>query len=158
MAGISTEGGGHGGKKSVDAEIPLIPFIDLLLCCVMFLLVTAVWNQMASLDALLDSPGTPESEMVQPEPSTLPLTVLIDHEGYRLTTELGDETRIPLASDEGYDTAALREHLNRRHQIDPNDERVVVSADDGVQYAQIVAAMDVFAGTGYSSVTVAGGF
>ena len=28
MAGISA-GGGHGGKKSVDHSIPLVPFIDL---------------------------------------------------------------------------------------------------------------------------------
>ena len=37
MGGISV-GGGHGGKKSVDSEIPLIPFIDFLLCIVLFLL------------------------------------------------------------------------------------------------------------------------
>ena len=29
MANISADAG-HGGKKSVDSEIPLVPFIDLL--------------------------------------------------------------------------------------------------------------------------------
>ena len=43
MAAIDS-GGGESGKKAVNQEIPLIPFIDLLLCCVMFLLATAVWN------------------------------------------------------------------------------------------------------------------
>ena len=157
MASISTGGDGH-GKKAVDAEIPLIPFIDLLLCCVMFLLVTAVWNKLASLDAHLDSPGTPESEMVQPTPDDLPLTVMIDHDGYRLSTGLGDETRIPMQAEDAWDTVALREHLQQRRQLDPNDTRVIVTADDGVEYAQMVAAMDVFSGTGYDSVTVAGGF
>jgi len=153
MAGVST-GGGQGGKKSVDSEIPLVPFIDLLLCCVMFLLVTAVWNQMASLNANLDAPGAPESEMTAPD-SALPLTVLIDHDGYRLSTELGDETRIPLTN-ESHDTGALRAQLERRMQLAPGENRVVVSADDGIQYAQVVEAMDVFAGTGFDSVTVAG--
>ena len=51
MAGVSVDSGGHGGKKSVDSEIPLIPFIDLLLCCIMFLLVTAVWTSMARVPA-----------------------------------------------------------------------------------------------------------
>jgi biopolymer transport protein ExbD len=41
MGGMSV-GSGHAGKKSLDSDIPLVPFIDLLLCCVMFLLVTAV--------------------------------------------------------------------------------------------------------------------
>jgi len=56
MGGIDT-GGGHGGKKSVDQEIPLVPFIDLLFCCIMFLLATAVWNQLARLSANQRTPG-----------------------------------------------------------------------------------------------------
>ena len=56
MGGISV-GEGHGGKKSVDSEIPLVPFIDLLLCCVMFLLVTAVWNRLARIDEVADEVG-----------------------------------------------------------------------------------------------------
>jgi len=48
MAGIDT-GGGHGGKRATNHEIPLIPFIDFLLCLVAFLLVTAVWSQMARI-------------------------------------------------------------------------------------------------------------
>ena len=49
MAGIDV--GGHGGKRATNHEIPLIPFIDFLLCLVAFLLVTAVWSQMARLNA-----------------------------------------------------------------------------------------------------------
>jgi biopolymer transport protein ExbD len=56
MASLDIDTGGS-GKKPVDASIPLIPFIDLLLCCVMFLLVTAVWNQLASIDASQQVPG-----------------------------------------------------------------------------------------------------
>jgi biopolymer transport protein TolR len=42
-------GGGSGGKKSLDAEINLVPFIDLLSMCICFLLMTAVWTQLASV-------------------------------------------------------------------------------------------------------------
>ena len=61
MGGISV-GGGGGGKKSVDSEIPLVPFIDLLLCCVMFLLVTAVWNKLASMEAAAPQMPSPMGE------------------------------------------------------------------------------------------------
>src|ERR1051325_4221019 len=61
MAGIDT-GGGHGGKKSLNHEIPLIPFIDFLLCLVAFLLVTAVWSQMARINADAQVPGPPNPE------------------------------------------------------------------------------------------------
>ncbi len=68
MAGVSTGGGGHGGKKSVDQDIPLIPFIDLLLCCVMFLLVTAVWNQLARINANQQTPGAVTTPPDEPPP------------------------------------------------------------------------------------------
>jgi biopolymer transport protein ExbD len=62
MAGIDTGGGGHGGRRSVNQELPLVPFIDFLLCLVMFLLVTAVWSQMARLNADAQVPGPPNPE------------------------------------------------------------------------------------------------
>ena len=61
MAGIDVGGGGH-GRRSVNQELPLVPFIDFLLCLVMFLLVTAVWSQMARLNADAQVPGPPNPE------------------------------------------------------------------------------------------------
>jgi biopolymer transport protein ExbD len=58
MAGIDV-GGGGGGRRSMNHEIPLIPFIDFLLCLVAFLLVTAVWSQMARINADARVPGPP---------------------------------------------------------------------------------------------------
>jgi biopolymer transport protein ExbD len=58
MAGIDV--GGHGGRKSMNHEIPLIPFIDFLLCLVSFLLITAVWTQMARINANAQVPGPPD--------------------------------------------------------------------------------------------------
>jgi hypothetical protein len=42
---------GEGARRSTNREIPLIPMIDLLLCLVAFLLVTAVWARNARLEA-----------------------------------------------------------------------------------------------------------
>jgi biopolymer transport protein ExbD len=61
MAGIDV-GGGHGGRRSLNQELPLVPFIDFLLCLVMFLLVTAVWSQMARLNADAQVPGPPNPD------------------------------------------------------------------------------------------------
>ncbi len=61
MAGISV-GGGHGGKRAVNSEIPLIPFIDFLLCLVSFLLITAVWTQMSRINADARVPGPPDPD------------------------------------------------------------------------------------------------
>ena len=83
MASISTGGNGHGGKKDVDAEIPLIPFIDLLLCCVMFLLVTAVWNKLARINANQQVPGQ-QSQMDEPQEEQVRLYLQVRATGYRI--------------------------------------------------------------------------
>lgn len=47
MAGISESGGK--GKKTLNPDINLVPFIDLLSVCICFLLVSAVWLQVGSV-------------------------------------------------------------------------------------------------------------
>jgi biopolymer transport protein TolR len=41
--------GSTGRRKSLDAEINLVPFIDLLSMCICFLLMTAVWMEIGAL-------------------------------------------------------------------------------------------------------------
>jgi len=49
MGGAAPVESGKKGKKSLDAELNLVPFIDLLSCLISFLIVTAVWTQIAAL-------------------------------------------------------------------------------------------------------------
>jgi biopolymer transport protein ExbD len=151
MATIST-GGGEGGKKTVDHEIPLIPFIDLLLCCVMFLLVTAVWNKLASVDASLPANGPTE---MGGEADVRLATLRVGSDGYHIVGTAGDEIHVA-RSESAYDTSGLREQLATRRRIDPNEHAMMVTADDGVAYAELVLAMDVLTGSGYRDVTITG--
>jgi len=48
---VSIDGGGGDRKKPLHAELNLVPYIDLLTCMVSFLLITAVWSQLARLEA-----------------------------------------------------------------------------------------------------------
>ena len=57
MAGAAPTPSGHGGKKALDAELNLVPFIDLLSCCISFLLITAVWTQIAGLQVASSGGG-----------------------------------------------------------------------------------------------------
>src|SRR3954470_6333047 len=93
MGGISV-GGGHGGKKSVDSEIPLVPFIDLLLCCVMFLLVTAVWNRLpaGAANQQVPSPNAVDRDV---EPA-ISLYLQVTHTGYTIASSAGDRVDIPM--------------------------------------------------------------
>ena len=70
MAGVDI-GGGGGKRKSLDSEINMIPMIDLLMVTISFLLITAVWTQLARINADAQVPGPPrpdvEQEKVEPE-------------------------------------------------------------------------------------------
>ena len=57
MAGVDV-GGSNGNKRAVDQEINMIPFIDLLMVTISFLLITAVWSSMARLTATAAVPST----------------------------------------------------------------------------------------------------
>ena len=66
MAGAAPqESGGKKGKKALDANLNLVPFIDLLSCCISFLLITAVWTHMARINADAQVPGPPRPDVDQ---------------------------------------------------------------------------------------------
>jgi len=69
MGGVSVESGGKGGRRSVDSEINMIPMIDLLVCAISFLLITAVWSHMSRMNADAQVPGPPNPEKeLNPQP------------------------------------------------------------------------------------------
>jgi biopolymer transport protein ExbD len=155
MAGISS-GGGHGGKKSVDHSIPLVPFIDLLLCCVMFLLVTAVWNQLARINANQQQPGQPQMDTPPPEEPQVKLILQVQNAGYMLATTAGDQTSIPKNGD-AYDDEQLITKLKERREMEPNRKDITVAPEDGVLYEHVVKAMDLVVGEGYVTMNLSDG-
>jgi biopolymer transport protein ExbD len=155
MGGIAV-GGGHGGKKSVDSEIPLVPFIDLLLCCVMFLLVTAVWNRLARLDANQQVPGQ-AAQMDQPPPEErIQLYLQVTQAGFTIASTAGERIEIPKSGDE-YDVETLRTCLVERRQAEPNRHDLIVAPEDGVMYEDVIAAMDLAVGQGFEEVSLSDG-
>lgn len=146
-------GSGDGKRKHVDANIPLIPFIDLLLCCVMFLLVTAVWNQLASHDVVQSVPGE-HADAVPPE--ALKLILQVNAGGYVLSSTAGDRIEIPKTGDH-YDRVGLSERLKIYRASDPNRRDLTLSADDGVIYDALVQAMDAAAQEGFVAFSFSDG-
>src|SRR5947207_6115463 len=110
MAGASPqEHTGKGGKKALDAELNLVPFIDLLSCCISFLLITAVWTQIAGLN-VASSGGQPADPKEQ---QTIDIKLSMTDKGYALQMA-GASIDIPkMQGKEGpaYDRKALIEKL-----------------------------------------------
>ena len=149
---VGAQSTGATKKKAVDADIPLVPFIDLLLCCIMFLLVTAAWTQMSRLTADQRTP-TPDGLATDDRPEQVKLVLLLGEQGYVLGSTAGDRTEIPKRNGR-YDVAALAERLQVQRAVERERREVVVAPDDGVAYGDIVGAMDALVGAGYAGVSV----
>lgn len=153
MANLSAQGGSH-GKKSVDQEIPLVPFIDLLFCCVMFLLATAVWNQLGQIEAQSSEAGRGTERVIfEPEPR-LALVLRISSQGFTLASSDGSSAEV--GKREGaYDLAGLGTGLAAWRALDRDRRDIVVEPEDGVAYADIVRALDVVVAARFDRFSIA---
>jgi len=139
--------GGGAGKKPVDAELNLIPFIDLLICCICFLLITAVWVQLAQIQVNQKSPGGGGAvAAITPRR----LSVLVGDEGYIVS--LGAERLVIPMQGQVYDTQRLRGRLRQVKARVPELEGLTVAAEDGVQYRHLIRTMDVARQSHFSQI------
>jgi len=158
MAGIDT--GGHGGKRSTNHEIPLIPFIDFLLCLVSFLLMTAVWTQMSRINADARVPGPPDPDQeLKDEKKDLTLHVeMRGEEKFQLVWKEGNTVResidVPrkpvrlVAEDFSYPD--LSQKITEQWNIqgahrDPSDlkrDQAVLHTDNTTKFEDIIAVID----------------
>lgn len=156
MAGIDT-GGGH-GKRSANHEIPLIPFIDFLLCLVMFLLVTAVWSHMARIEADARVPGPPKDteqdkidkekelhvemrgdrkfQLVWKEGTTVVNTIDVP----RKPVEVGSDVTFPdLSKKIDEEWKAQGSH---RNPTDKKFDRAILHVDNSAEFGNVIAVLD----------------
>ena len=160
MAGIDV---GGGGRRALNQDLPLIPFIDFLLCLVAFLLITAVWNSMASIKTSALVPQQSKKEQVAPPPKPLLLHVeMSGDEEFSLVWKQGQDTisdrRVPqprtrqsgasIADEYSYPelakTVSEEWSLRGEHRraADPSFDQAVLHTDDSKNFAQVIAVID----------------
>ena len=144
-----------GGKKSVDFQLNMIPFIDLLSVLISFLLMTSVWTQIAKID-VKQSPNLPSDEPTPPpEEEKLNLTVLIKGSGYTVTKKGAVVKEIEKKGDE-YDSNTLSELLKQVRAEHPDNEDVNVTSEDKVPYKELITVMDLCLKHKLTGISVAG--
>ena len=156
-AALPEGGGGKKRKRALDATVNVVPAIDLLSCCISFLLFTAVWTQISRLQAAPVGAGDPAE--AQPVKS-LTVTLTMGERGYVLATSAGATVEIPAlgrdASSVQYDTKGLGERLKKLKTEFPDQGAITVAADDAVLYADLVHTIDACVGAGLANVSVMG--
>lgn len=133
----------NSNSRKNNVELNLVPFIDLMSVCIIFLLITAVWTQvsMIQLGSSIYSKKTSEETVKPPPFSEVILRVDVQDKGFRVV--LGKDTYpIPKRSDGAYNQEALIEVLGKAKEKYPEKTDGAVSVADDVSYQHLVSAMD----------------
>ena len=139
-------GGGGGGKNSVNFELNLVPYIDLMSTLICFLLMTAVFQEMESMQsnappkATSEMPDKPQPPPPPDQPKKVVLTVALGTD----KTDISEDdkvTSIPhLGGNPDVDrlVLAFRDWKTRF----PDRTDVLLATDNQAKYKHLVLMMD----------------
>jgi biopolymer transport protein TolR len=130
--------GGKSRRKSLNADLNLVPYIDLLTCMVAFLLITAVWTQLARLQAQQKGQGQAGEET--PPVQQDKIIVIVNQEGFNLVVGQ-DQTPIPKRGSD-YDFEKLAGELKKAKDTHPDKNDVQVASEDQIVFDTLIRTMD----------------
>ncbi len=156
MGGVDV-GGGGGGKRAVNQEINMIPFIDLLMVTIAFLLITAVWVTFSRMNANAQIPGPPNPEKeITPQTPEKVLHLHIKDNEFALVwkqgaTVVSESTVVkPEQTGEVIKYADLatklsedwKLHGGHQDQADKKIDQAVLHADNKLPFKEIIGVLD----------------
>jgi biopolymer transport protein ExbD len=143
--------------RSANADLNLVPFIDLMSVLITFLLITAVWSQISMIQLGSSIYGKKqENKEEKPPPPTphadIPLRLDVKNTGFRLI--IGSQKfQIPKAG-EKYDSEGLMSYLKKIKSDYPEKMDAVITVDDEVAYEFLILGMDTLNQSGFPSISV----
>lgn len=147
------------GTRTVSTELNLVPFIDLMSVCIIFLLITAVWTQvsMIQLGTSIYSKRADENIIAQQLPGAdIAFRVDIIPQGHRII--LGNQTSIvPVKTKGVFDHEEFLRMIEDVKRIYPEKKDVVITAADDMLYEHLVMTMDLLLKAGFSGLSIATG-
>jgi biopolymer transport protein ExbD len=149
---------GTGEKKSVNVDLNIVPFIDLMSCLTAFLLVTAVWVNIAQIN-IQPKGKTRDTSNVQQDDEHVTLSVLIQADkiwiGLSRVNEFGEVGKMPSGE---YDwdkfETTIKQHKASAFFADRSDLEIAAESTTAapVKYQDVIHAMDVAVKVGFIDV------
>lgn len=149
------EFGSSGRSKNV--ELNLVPFVDLMSVCIIFLLITAVWTQVSMIQIGSSVYGK-RTEFTPSEPPPRPeisFRVDVNASGYIVNVSKGRHV-IPLKDGE-HDDFSLYNYIKSIKDKYPQKEDSVIALSDEMTYNHLIRGMDVLLNAGFPEISVATG-
>lgn len=149
---MASAGPAPSGKRPMDVDINLVPFIDLMSCCICFLLISAVWTQITKID-VKPAPNLP-SETPPKDEEKVNLSVHVKAVGYSISD--GTNTvDLPIHGTD-YPVKDLEEKLKGLRDAYPDITMVTVKSDDAVEYKNLIQVMDHCLKFGLADIVISG--
>jgi len=165
MAGVDV-GTGGGKKRALNSDINMVPFIDLLLTTISFLLITAVWVTNSRINADAQVPGQDGCKENCPSVTEKTLHVSVNENDFAVSWRQAGtvltEVHIPKSPTEVGDSASktvrypelakviTKEWTERGAHTDPSDKKpdqAVLHTDNRTPFKELVAVLDAINGT-----------
>jgi len=161
MGGVDVDSG-KGGKRATNSDINMVPFIDLLMVTIAFLLITAVWvtNSRINADAQVPGPPNPQEELTPQTPEKM-LNLLVTDSEFAIVWKQGatviSELKLPkspVTVGSGRDSVVRypdlakkldEEWKNNGGHRDASDKKLdqcILSTDNKTPFKEIVAVLD----------------
>jgi biopolymer transport protein ExbD len=156
MGGVDVDTGG-GKKRSVSADLNLVPYIDFLMVLVAFLLITAVWttNSRINADAQVPGPPNPEKELTPQTPEKVLNLHVLESEfalvwkqgstvvsEYKMPKPESGETAIRYPDLAKQIAKEWETHGGHRDPSDRKLDQAILHVDNRLAYKEIIAVLD----------------
>jgi len=145
------------GSRSANVEVNIVPVIDLMSVLIVFLLITAVWNQisMIQLGTTVYGKKSSQEDIIKPKALELPLRLDIVASGYVLNVA---QNVINIEMYQGdFDTDRLILELKKIKIDYPDKSDIIIQISDDLAYGDMIKGMDAAISAEFPDVSVASG-
>jgi biopolymer transport protein TolR len=143
--------------RSTTVDLNLVPIIDLMSVCIIFLLITAVWTQVSMIQIGSSIYGKKSSDdKIEPPPKAeVPFRLDVRNDGYRILIGR-NEIRFPKVNGD-YDHDKLLIEVKKIKELYPDKNDAVVTVMDELPYDTLIGGMDALLTAGFPEISVATG-
>ncbi|MFK8138538.1 MAG: ExbD/TolR family protein [Bdellovibrionales bacterium] len=141
--------------RQTNVEPNLVPFIDLMSVCIIFLLVTAVWTQvsMIELGSSIYGKNTGNDSQNIKKVEDIFLQIRLTNTGYIVKLQ-NSSFQIPKLEG-NFNKMELYNQLVQIKQRFPENSSATISLQDNLEYNDMIEGMDAILNAGFPEVAVA---
>ncbi|MEQ1723151.1 MAG: biopolymer transporter ExbD [Pseudobdellovibrio sp.] len=146
-------GGGGGDKRSSNADINLVPYIDLLSTLICFLLITAVWQQVSVITT--NSTTSPPEDAFNPtpaDPNKVDLSLKIFENRLELTA--GKDVKTLNHANAQIDKTSFKSVLKEWKKQFPDKQDITINSEAAIPYKFLIQTMDTLIEENYIGLSI----